>query len=62
MRRTSLVCGGFLLVLGILALIEALRLRDDWMGALVEEASKDPAFIEQAQKVSNESASNGFGA
>jgi Tripartite tricarboxylate transporter TctB family len=32
-RRTSLVCGEFLLVLGALALIEALRLRDDWMGA-----------------------------
>ena len=33
MRRISLVCGGFLLLLGALALIEALRLRDDWMGA-----------------------------
>jgi hypothetical protein len=32
-QRISLVCGGFLLVLGAMALIEALRLRDDWMGA-----------------------------
>src|SRR3989442_821882 len=32
-RRTSLLSAGILLVLGVLALVEALRLRDDWLGA-----------------------------
>jgi putative tricarboxylic transport membrane protein len=32
-RRISLVCGGSLAVLGIVALVEALRLRDGWTGA-----------------------------
>ncbi len=33
MRRTSLVCGGLLAVLGCVALFEALRMRDAWTGA-----------------------------
>jgi hypothetical protein len=32
-RHIARVCGGLLLVLGALALVEALRLRDDWQGA-----------------------------
>jgi hypothetical protein len=32
-RRIPLVCGGFLVVLGAVALVEALRMRDGWMGA-----------------------------
>jgi putative tricarboxylic transport membrane protein len=32
-RRTSLVCGGLLAVLGSVALVEALRMRDAWTGA-----------------------------
>jgi putative tricarboxylic transport membrane protein len=32
-RRTDLVCGGFLLALGAMSLVEALRLEDDWQGA-----------------------------
>jgi putative tricarboxylic transport membrane protein len=32
-RRTDLVCGGCLVALGALSLVEALRLRDDWQGA-----------------------------
>jgi hypothetical protein len=32
-RRISLVCGGFLVGLGAVALIEALRMRDGWTGA-----------------------------
>jgi putative tricarboxylic transport membrane protein len=32
-RRISLVCGGSLAVLGLVALVEALRLRDGWTGA-----------------------------
>jgi hypothetical protein len=32
-RRIPLVCGGFLVVLGAVALIEALSLRDGWLGA-----------------------------
>ena len=33
MRRTNLVCGGLLVALGALALVEALRVRDEWQGA-----------------------------
>lgn len=33
MRRTNLACGGVLLALGALALVEALRVRDAWQGA-----------------------------
>ena len=33
MRRTNLACGGVLLALGALALVEALRVRDEWQGA-----------------------------
>lgn len=33
MRRIPLVCGGFLVALGAVALLEALRLRDGWLGA-----------------------------
>ncbi len=33
MRRISLVCGGSLAGLGIVALVEAFRLRDGWTGA-----------------------------
>ncbi len=36
MRRIPLVCGGFLVVLGAVALIEALRMRDGWTGAQEE--------------------------
>ena len=33
MRRINLVAGGFLVVLGAVALVEAFRLRDGWTGA-----------------------------
>ena len=33
MRRANLVCGSLLLALGVLSLVEALRLKDDWQGA-----------------------------
>lgn len=33
MRRTNLACGGVLVALGALALVEALRVRDEWQGA-----------------------------
>lgn len=33
MRRTNLACGGVLFALGALALVEALRVRDEWQGA-----------------------------
>ncbi|HEU5320562.1 MAG TPA: hypothetical protein VFX28_07155, partial [Methylomirabilota bacterium] len=33
MRRPALVCGGLLLALGALSLLEALRVRDEWPGA-----------------------------
>jgi hypothetical protein len=32
-RRTSLVCGAFLTGLGVVASLEALRMRDGWTGA-----------------------------
>jgi hypothetical protein len=32
-RRTSLVCGGVLVGIGVLALLEVLRMRDGWTGA-----------------------------
>lgn len=33
MRRANLLCGGFLVALGVLSLVEVLRIRDDWPGA-----------------------------
>ncbi len=33
MRRANLLCGGFLVALGAISLVEALRIRDDWPGA-----------------------------
>jgi hypothetical protein len=38
-RRTSLLSAGILLVLGVFALVEALRLRDDWLGAKLRPAA-----------------------
>ena len=32
-RRIPLVCGAFLVVVGVVALLEAFRLRDGWLGA-----------------------------
>ena len=32
-RRAALACGALLLGLGVLSLVEAFRLRDDWQGA-----------------------------
>src|SRR3989442_10229691 len=44
-RRPSLLSAGILLVLGVLALVEALRLRDDWLGAKLMPAVVGLALI-----------------
>lgn len=39
MRRANLLCGGFLVALGAVSLVEALRIRDDWQGAKLMPAA-----------------------
>ncbi len=39
MRRADLLCGGFLVALGVVSLVEALRVRDDWQGAKLMPAA-----------------------
>ncbi|MEK7701107.1 MAG: tripartite tricarboxylate transporter TctB family protein [candidate division NC10 bacterium] len=38
-RRANLVCGGFLLALGVVSLVEALRIKDEWPGAKLMPAA-----------------------
>ncbi len=39
MRRADLLCGGTLVALGVVSLVEALRIRDDWQGAKLMPAA-----------------------
>ena len=39
MRRASLLCGGLFLALGVLSLVEALRIKDAWQGARLMPAA-----------------------
>ena len=39
MRRASLLCGGLFLALGLLSLVEALRIKDAWQGARLMPAA-----------------------
>ncbi|MBI4593978.1 MAG: tripartite tricarboxylate transporter TctB family protein [Candidatus Rokubacteria bacterium] len=45
MRRTNLVGGGVLMALGAVALVEALRIRDDWLGAKLMPAGVGVALV-----------------
>lgn len=45
MRRTSLLGGGVLVALGILSLVEALRIKDDWQGAKLMPAALAVALL-----------------
>ena len=38
-RRANLLCGWLLVALGVVSLVEALRLRDDWQGARLMPAA-----------------------
>ena len=39
MRRANVLCGGLFLALGVLSLVEALRIRDAWQGARLMPAA-----------------------
>ena len=39
MARTNVLCGSFLRALGVISLLEALRIRDDWLGAKLMPAA-----------------------
>lgn len=39
MRRINLLCGALLLALGVVSLVEALRVKDDWQGARLMPAA-----------------------
>jgi len=45
MRRANLICGGLLLALGALSLVEALRIKDDWQGAKLMPAALAMALV-----------------
>lgn len=39
MRRANLLCGGLLVALAVISLVEALRIKDDWQGAKLMPAA-----------------------
>jgi putative tricarboxylic transport membrane protein len=45
MQRTRVACGGFLLVLGLVALVESARIKDDWPGARLVPAVLGLALV-----------------
>jgi hypothetical protein len=44
-RRASLLCGGLFLALGLLSLVEALRIKDAWQGARLMPAALGVTLI-----------------